>query len=59
MAMALPNRAYREAKSRRNSSARSTSAVNMIRGKERVQIEKSECPRLGGATGSLAHSYVD
>ena len=58
MALAPPKRACREAKSRRLSPARLASAINTMRGKERVQIEKPECPKLGGATGSLAHHII-
>ena len=56
MALAPQNVACREAKSRRPSPARSASAVNTIKGKERDEIEKFEFPKLGGVTGTLAHS---
>ena len=48
----------RRLKRRRNSPARLATAINTMRGKERVQIEKPECPKLGGATGSLANTVV-
>ena len=58
LALARPNWAWWEAKNCRPSPARSANAVNMTRRIERVQIEKPEFPKLGGATGSLAHSQL-
>ena len=61
VALAPPNRACREVKSRRPSSARSASGVDTIsrKGKFKIlakQIEKLEFPKLGGATCNLAYS---